>query len=159
MVQTAEDRDANDSGSHRWPRRGQMSGAVGGLHPKSAMGPAMIVAIDRVSVVDEESGDLLSIAGRLRDALGGPGSAWMFGDAGVDDGASAEGENDEDVKEAESRRDEDEEVAGPGLVRWLRMNVVQRWPRCRSRLDGRYLATVRGEIWWPSLANSAAMIC
>jgi hypothetical protein len=40
----------------------------------------------------------------------------MLGDACVDDGASAEGENDEDVKDAESARDEDEEVAGPGLV-------------------------------------------
>lgn len=40
----------------------------------------------------------------------------MLGDAGVDDGASAEGENDEDVEDAESARDEDEEVAGPGLV-------------------------------------------
>ena len=73
-------------------------------------------AVDRVSVVDEESGDLLSIAGRLRDALGGPAGAWVLGDAGVDDRASAEGENDEDVEEAESPRDEDEEVAGPGLV-------------------------------------------
>src|ERR1017187_8158251 len=153
-----------------------MSGAVGGLHPKSAMGPAMIVgevvvenalsmllvfeddvveavpaqgaddplaegigrgrarwcgeesgaecsdaalevgAVDRVSVVDEESGDLLGIAGRLRKALGGPAGAWVLGDAGVDDRASAEGENDEDVKDAESPRDEDEEVAGRGLV-------------------------------------------
>jgi hypothetical protein len=158
------------------PRRGQVSGAVGRLHPKSAMGPAMVVgqvlvenplsmllvfdddvvesvpaqgadhplaegvgrwrarwcgeesgakssdaamevgAIDRVSVVDEESGDLVGIAGRLRKALGGPAGAWVLGDAGVDDRAPAEGENDEDVKEAESPRDEDEEVAGPGLV-------------------------------------------
>ena len=73
-------------------------------------------AVDRVSVVDKESGDLLDIAGGLRDALGGPRSAWMLGDAGVDDGSAGEGENDEDVKDAESARDEDEEVAGPGLV-------------------------------------------
>jgi hypothetical protein len=176
MVQTAEDRGGNDWGSFWRPRRGQVSGAVGWLHSKSAMGPAMVVgevvvenalgmllvfdddvveavpaegadhalaegigrrrarrsgedsgaesadaavevgAVDRVSVVDEESGDLLSIAGRLRDALGGPAGAWMLGDAGVDDRASAEGENDEDVEEAESRGHEDEEVAGPGLV-------------------------------------------
>jgi hypothetical protein len=73
-------------------------------------------AVDRVSVVDEESGDLLSIARRLRDALGGPAGARVLGDAGVDDRASAEGQNDEDVEEAEFPRDEDEEVAGPGLV-------------------------------------------
>jgi hypothetical protein len=34
----------------------------------------------------------------------------------VDDGAPAEGENDENVEDAESRGDEDEEVTGPGLV-------------------------------------------
>ena len=153
-----------------------MSGAIGGLHPKSAMGPAMVVgqvvvenalgmllvfdddvveavpvqgtddplakrigrwrarrcgevsgaespdaamevgAIDRVSVVDEESGDLLGIAGRLRDALGSPAGGWMLGDASVGDGAPAEGENDEDLEDAESRGHEDEEVTGPGLV-------------------------------------------
>ena len=73
-------------------------------------------AVDRVSVVDKESRDLVGIAGRLRKALGGPAGAWVLGDAGVDDRASAEGENDEDVKDTESTRDEDEEVAGPGLV-------------------------------------------
>src|ERR1022692_193310 len=73
-------------------------------------------AIDRVSVVDEESRDLLGIAGRLREALGGPAGGWMLGDACVDDGAPAEGENDENVEDAESRGDEDEEVTGPGLV-------------------------------------------
>ena len=100
--------------------KGLAVGARGGVARRRVPSPrdaaVEVGAIDRVSVVDEESRDLLSIAGRLRDALGGPGSAWMFGDAGVDDGASAEGENDEDVKEAESPRDEDEEVAGPGLV-------------------------------------------
>ena len=95
-------------GRARWC--GEESGA------KSSDAALEVGAIDRVSVVDEESGDLLGIAGRLRDALGGPGSAWMLGDAGVDDGASAEGENDEDVEDAESPCDEDEEVAGPGLV-------------------------------------------
>jgi hypothetical protein len=153
-----------------------VSGAVGGLHPKGAMGPAMIVgqvfaenalgmllipdddvveavpaqgtdhplaerigrwrprwcgeesgaqssdavvkggAIDRVSVVDEESRNLVGIAGRLGDALGGPARGRMRGNAGVDDGASAEGENDEDVEDTESRGDEDEEVTRPGLV-------------------------------------------
>ena len=176
MVETAEDGDSIDWGSLWRPRRGQVSGAVGRLQSKSAVGPAMVVgqvvvenalgmflvfddivveavpaegadhalaegigrgrarwcgeesgaessdaavevgAIDRVSVVDEESGDLLGIAGCLRDSLGGPAGGWMLGDAGLDDGASAEGKNDEDVKEAESRGDEDEEVAGPGLV-------------------------------------------
>jgi hypothetical protein len=43
MMQTAEDRDANDSGSVWRPRRGQMSGAFGRLHPQAAMGPAMVV--------------------------------------------------------------------------------------------------------------------
>jgi len=51
---------------------------------ESSDGAVEVGAIDRVSVVDEESGDLLGIAGGLRDALGGPGSAWMLGDACVD---------------------------------------------------------------------------
>jgi hypothetical protein len=99
-------------GIGRWRARwcGEESGA------ESSDAAVEVGAIDRVSVVDEESGDLLGIAGCLRDALGGPAGGWMLGDAGVDDGASAEGENDEDVKDAESARDEDEEVAGPGLV-------------------------------------------
>jgi hypothetical protein len=66
--------------------------------------------------MDEESRDLLGIAGRLGDALGGPAGGWMLGDASVDDRAPAQGENYEDVEDAESRGDEDEEVAGPGLV-------------------------------------------
>ena len=73
-------------------------------------------AIDRVSVVDEESRDLLGIACRLGDALGGPAGGWMLRDASVDDRSPVEGKNDEDVEDAESRGDEDEEVAGPGLV-------------------------------------------
>jgi hypothetical protein len=132
MVQATQDRDSQDWGSLWRRRRGQVSGAGGWLHPKSAMGPAMVVgqavvenslvmllvlddyvveavpaqgtdhplperigrwrarwcgeepgaesldaamevgAIDRVSVVDEESRELLGIAGRLRDALGNP---------------------------------------------------------------------------------------
>src|SRR5450631_1710912 len=95
-------------------RRARRSGEESGA--ESADAALEVGAVDRVSVVDEESGDLVSIAGRLRDALGGPSGAWVLGDAGVDNRASAEGENDEDVKEAEFPRDEDEEVAGPGLV-------------------------------------------
>ena len=34
------------------------------------------------------------------------------------------------------------------------MNVDQRWPRPRANPDGLYLATVRGETRYPSLANS-----
>ena len=175
-METAEDRDSSDWGSLWRTSRGEVSSAVGRLHPQAAMGPAMIVgqvvvenafgmplvldddvveavpaqgtdyrlaerigrwcarwcgeepgaessdaamevgAIDRVSVVDEESRELLGIAGRLGDALGGPASGWMLGDASVDDPAPVQGENDEDVEDAESRGDDDEEVAGPGLV-------------------------------------------
>jgi hypothetical protein len=153
-----------------------VSGAVGGLHSKGAVGPAMIVgqvvaenalgmllvpdddvveavpaqdtdhplaerigrwrprwcgeelgaqssdaavevgSIDGVSVVDEESRNLLGIAGRVDDALGGPAGGWMLGDTGVDNGASAKRENDEDVEESESRGDKDDEVTGPGFV-------------------------------------------
>lgn len=41
---------------------------------------------------------------------------WMLDDASEHDRALAQGENDEDVEDAEPRDDEDEEVAGPGLV-------------------------------------------
>src|SRR5215470_9378011 len=41
--------------------------------------------------------------------------------------------------------------------RWFRMNVVQRCPRPRARPTGRYLATVRGETRYPSLASSPAI--
>jgi hypothetical protein len=97
-------------GRRRARRSGEESGA------ESADAALEVGAVDRVSVVDKESGDLLSIAGCLRCALGGPAGAWVLGDAGVDDRASAEGENDEDVEEVEFPSDEDEEVAGPGLV-------------------------------------------
>ena len=43
MMQTTEDRDANDSGSFLRPRWRQVSCAVGRLHPQAAMRPAMIV--------------------------------------------------------------------------------------------------------------------
>jgi hypothetical protein len=56
MVETAEDRDYDDRGFHRWPRREQVSGAVRRLHPEAAMGPAMIV--DQV-VVENALGMLL----------------------------------------------------------------------------------------------------
>jgi hypothetical protein len=38
------------------------------------------------------------------------------------------------------------------------MKVDHFWPRPRGRFAGRHLATVLGETWWPSLANSPAMI-
>jgi hypothetical protein len=34
------------------------------------------------------------------------------------------------------------------------MNVIPRCPRARANSDGLYLATVRGETRYPSLANS-----
>ena len=37
------------------------------------------------------------------------------------------------------------------------MKVDHFWPRPRGSRAGRYLATVLGDTWWPSLANSAAM--
>src|SRR5450432_3273957 len=43
MMQTAEDRDSSDSGSLWRTRRGEVSSAVGRLHPQAAMGPAMVV--------------------------------------------------------------------------------------------------------------------
>ena len=97
-------------GRRRARRSGEESGA------ESADAALEVGAVDRVSVVDNESGDLVGIAGRLRKALGGPAGAWVLGDAGADYRASAEGENDEDVEEAEFPRDENEEVAGPGVV-------------------------------------------
>ena len=38
------------------------------------------------------------------------------------------------------------------------MNVIQRWPRCRSRSNGRYFATVRGETWQPNGALTARAV-
>src|SRR5450631_496598 len=43
MMQTTEDRDANDSDSFLRPRWRQVSCAVGRLHPQATMRPAMIV--------------------------------------------------------------------------------------------------------------------
>ena len=147
MMETAEDSRFQRFGSLWRTSRGEVSSAVGRLHPQAALGPAMVVgqvvvekalgvllvldddvveavaaqgtdhplaerigrwcarwcgekpgaessdaamevgAIDRVSVVDEESRDVLGIAGRLGDALGGPAGGWMLGDTSVDDRA------------------------------------------------------------------------
>ena len=41
---------------------------------------------------------------------------WVFGDAEVDDAAAAEREDDEDIKDAESGCDHNEEVTRPSFV-------------------------------------------
>ena len=97
-------------GLGRAQRRGEESGA------ESADAAAKVGAVDRVTVVDEEARNLLGIYGRVYKALRGPAGTWVLGDAGVDDRASAEGENDEDVEDSESGGDDDEEVAGPGFM-------------------------------------------
>ena len=56
MMQTTEDRDAHDSGSVWRPTWGQVSGAVRRLHPKTAVGPTVVV---RNVVVEDALGVVL----------------------------------------------------------------------------------------------------
>src|ERR1035438_2060392 len=104
MMQTAEDRDANDWGSFWRPRRGQVSGAVGWLHPQAAMGPAMVVGPvvvenalgmllvlddDVVEAVPAEGADhaLAEGIGRRRARRSGEESGAESADAAVEVGA------------------------------------------------------------------------
>jgi len=54
---------------------------------------------------------MLTIGDGLDEALSGPVRAGVWGDARVDDPTAVEGENDEDVEEAEPAGYDDEEVA------------------------------------------------
>jgi hypothetical protein len=83
--------------------------------PEPLNTPAEVGAVDRVPVMDEEA-RTLAIADSLDEALGSPDSAGVRGNARVHEAAAVEGENDEDVEEAESAGHEDEEVAGPSLA-------------------------------------------
>jgi hypothetical protein len=95
MMETAEDGDSGDWSSILRTRRGQVSGAVGGLHPKATMGPAMIVgqvvaenALGMLLVPDDDVVEAVPAQGTdhpLAERIG----RWRAGWGGEESGAQS----------------------------------------------------------------------
>ena len=64
----------------------------------------------------DQKARMLAIGDGLDEASSGPDPAGVLGDARVDDLTAVEGENDEDVEEAEPAGYDNKEVAGSGLA-------------------------------------------
>ena len=136
----------------RWVALGARGGVARRRVPEPPNTPAEVGAVDRVPVMDQKA-RMLAISDGLDEALSGPDRAGFLGDARVDDPTTVEGENDEDVEEAEPAGYDDKEVAGPGLAEVisdegapaLAALSVQASGAILGDRAGRYPATVRGE--------------
>jgi hypothetical protein len=121
--------------------------------PHALDSPRELLAVDRVSITEQEPGSRI-VRERLDDLPGGPDGRGVVRNVDMEEFAAVVAEDDEDEQQAERQGRHEEEVDGNDVSD---MRGEKCPPRRRGANGGRrmYFATVSSATAWPRRANSA----